>query len=219
MEDGHLTPAPDYSAPEQTPAPATEIPPEHAAYVPHPDPAPAPAQHGPALAQSPEQAAARAQAAMQADTQPAAPQSAQPTAVPPTAQPQVRPAAAEPQFAQPQAQQAATQYAQPAMPSPLPPHSNKMAMSIICTFCCCLLGGIIAIVNASQANSLYSSASFATDPASRQNLYFESERKNKAASTWIWISIISGIIWPIIYGILLAAGVISGSDLLDSINV
>lgn len=28
----------------------------------------------------------------------------------------------------------------------LPPHSNRMALSIICTLLCCLIGGIIAII-------------------------------------------------------------------------
>lgn len=75
----------------------------------------------------------------------------------------------------------------------LPPHSNKMVLSIICTIFCCLLGGIIAIVYSSKSNNLYNAAMCSNDVALRQSLYYQSVSCNKTATTWIIISIIVGI--------------------------
>ena len=76
----------------------------------------------------------------------------------------------------------------------IPAHSNKMAMSIICTLFCCLIGGIIAIVKSSQSNSLYNQAMFSTDDAIKASLYQQSEEQNALAQSWITVSIITGII-------------------------
>lgn len=98
---------------------------------------------------------------------------------------------------------------QPATPRSsfiLPPHSNKMAMSIICTLFCCLIGGIIAIVNSSKSNNLYSSAMLSDDDSMKKNLYDQSEAHNKTAKTWITISLICGIIYVIAIIILAAIG-------------
>lgn len=89
----------------------------------------------------------------------------------------------------------------------LPPHSNKMAWSIICTLFCCLVGGIIAIINSSKSNSLYSSAMISSDDSVRSNLYYQSEASNKTAQTWITISLIIGGIDVIIFVVLMALGV------------
>lgn len=86
----------------------------------------------------------------------------------------------------------------------IPAHSNKMAMSIICTLFCCLIGGIIAIVNSSKSNSLYNQAMFSTDYAIKASLYQQSEEKNKSAQTWITVSIITGIISYLAYIIIVA---------------
>lgn len=91
----------------------------------------------------------------------------------------------------------------------LPPHSNKMAWSIICTLFCCLIGGIIAIINSSKSNSLYNSAMISTDNAVRSNLYYQSETSNKTAQTWITISLIIGGIDIVIFVVLLAMGVLA----------
>lgn len=91
----------------------------------------------------------------------------------------------------------------------LPPHSNKMAWSIICTLFCCLIGGIIAIIYSSKSNSLYNSAIISTDNAVRSNLYYQSETSNKTAQTWITISLIIGGIDVIIFVVLLALGVLA----------
>ena len=91
----------------------------------------------------------------------------------------------------------------------LPPHKNKMAMSIICTLFCCLIGGIVAIVYASKSNSLYESAMFASDNSLRQNLYFQSDMSNKTAQTWITISLITGLLYVILMIILAAVGALA----------
>ena len=65
----------------------------------------------------------------------------------------------------------------------LPPHNNRMAMSIICTIVCCLVGGIIAIVYSAKSNELYTSATVASDDSLKQSLYLQSEQKNRTART------------------------------------
>ena len=82
-------------------------------------------------------------------------------------------------------------------------------MSIICTLFCCLVGGIIAIVNSSKSNNLYNSALFADSDAMKSNLYIQSEACNKTAQTWITISLIFGAIYVIVGVILVATGVIA----------
>ena len=91
----------------------------------------------------------------------------------------------------------------------LPPHSNKMAMSIICTLFCCLIGGIIAIIYSSKTNNLYNSAMLSNDDSMKQNLYYQSEASNKTAKTWITISIICGVIYVIAVIILAATGALA----------
>ena len=76
----------------------------------------------------------------------------------------------------------------------LPPHNNKMVWAVLCTVFCCLVGGIIAIVYSSRSNGIYNNALIASDPALQQSLYYESEKANKTAQTWITISIIAGIL-------------------------
>lgn len=87
----------------------------------------------------------------------------------------------------------------------LPPHSNQMALAIICTLFCCLIGGIIAIVKSSQSNTLYNNAVLATDDSLKQDLYYQSEESNRTARTWIIISLIFGVLCIILPLIILAA--------------
>ena len=88
----------------------------------------------------------------------------------------------------------------------LPPHNNKMTMSIICTIFCCLIGGIIAIINSSKSNELYNSAMFTDDDNLKHSLYLQSEEKNKTAQTWITVSLITGVLYVIVLIILAATG-------------
>ena len=91
----------------------------------------------------------------------------------------------------------------------LPPHSNKMIMSIICTIFCCLIGGIVAIINSSNSNKLYNSAMFTSDDNLKRSLYLQSEQKNKSAQTWITISLITGVLYVLLIIILAATGVLA----------
>ena len=77
----------------------------------------------------------------------------------------------------------------------LPPHSNKLALSIICTIFCCLIGGIVAIIYSSNSNSLYNSALHATDDDLRYSLYLQSEEKNRTARIWIIVSLAFGVLY------------------------
>lgn len=86
-------------------------------------------------------------------------------------------------------------------PIVLPPHSNKMVWAILCTLFCCLLGGILAIVYSSQSNSAYNSSVYASDKEAQMRLFYESEKANKRANTWIIISVVWGIIVYICTGI------------------
>ena len=111
-----------------------------------------------------------------------------------------------PGYQQQQPQYSQSQYNQPQYI--LPAHKNKMAMSIICTLFCCLIGGIIAIINSSKSNNLYNSALLANDDSLKQNLYMQSEAANKTAQTWNIISLIVGILYVIFIVILAASGVL-----------
>ena len=105
--------------------------------------------------------------------------------------------------------QAAPQTTAPGTSFILPPHSNKLTMSILCLLFCCLLGGIFAIVYSSKSNNLYNSAMASTDDLTRQNLYNQSVTANKTAKTWITISIITGIIYAIVIFILALTGALA----------
>ena len=90
----------------------------------------------------------------------------------------------------------------------IPSHSNMMAMSIICTIFCCIIGGIIAIVNSSSSNSLYNSAILTENDDLKQSLLLQSEAKNRTAKIWIIISLVPGVLlWVIMFFGVIIAGV------------
>jgi hypothetical protein len=77
-----------------------------------------------------------------------------------------------------------------------------------------LIGGIIAIIQSSKANDLYNSCLFTQDPGLRQSLYLQSEAKNKSARTWIWISVLTGLIpYLCLLVVFLVAGAEAFADL------
>ena len=85
-----------------------------------------------------------------------------------------------------------------------------MALSVLVTLFCCLLGGIIAIIKSAQSNNLYTSALAASDEIAKQRFYMESEAKNKSAKTWIIISIVGSILVTVIcLAVALAAGMLA----------
>ncbi|MBO4944829.1 MAG: CD225/dispanin family protein [Muribaculaceae bacterium] len=64
---------------------------------------------------------------------------------------------------------------------PMP--DNYLPWAIVVTLCCCLVGGIVAIIYSSKVSQLYN-----------QEDYAGAQRASKTALTWIWISVASGII-------------------------
>lgn len=78
-------------------------------------------------------------------------------------------------------------YQQPQPTLPCPP--TYMVWSIIITVCCCLVGGIVAIVYSSQV-----------EPAWRSGDYALAVKKSNQAKTWIIISAIIGLVGSCIYG-------------------
>lgn len=110
---------------------------------------------------------------------------------------------------QPQATQTNGQPQKPVQEIILPPHSNKMIMSIICTVFYCLISGIIAIVKSSRSNSLYNTAMITSDNNLKQCFYLQSEQENKSAQTWITLSLISGILYILLIIIVAATGALA----------
>jgi hypothetical protein len=85
----------------------------------------------------------------------------------------------------------------PAQPRPAPAQPqekipNYLVQSILCTLCCCLPGGVVAIIYAAQVNAKQSSGDYDGALAASKN-----------AKMWCWISF--GVGLPVqLIGILLA---------------
>lgn len=85
-----------------------------------------------------------------------------------------------------------------------------MTKSILCTIFCCLITGIIAIINASKANELYASSLIGTDETLKNNLLLQAQEKNKKAQNMITLSIVLGIAYFFINVIVV---LMSGADM------
>jgi hypothetical protein len=70
----------------------------------------------------------------------------------------------------------------PHFPPP-PKVSNYLVHSIVATLCCCLPGGIVALVYSAQVNSKLAAGDVAGAQAS-----------SKSAKTWVIVSIVGGIV-------------------------
>ena len=66
---------------------------------------------------------------------------------------------------------------------------NYLAQSIAVTLCCCLIGGIIAIVNAAQVNGKLQAGDIAG-----------ARRASQQAKMWCWISFGVGLVLNVIGG-------------------
>lgn len=73
-------------------------------------------------------------------------------------------------------------------------HSDKLALSIICTIFLGTVFGIIAIIFSAKSNKLYYKSIEQQDVTVKDNLFKESQQSNNTARTWIAVSIIVGII-------------------------
>ena len=93
----------------------------------------------------------------------------------------------QPNYGQPYGQPAYG-YQQPQQPQlPCPP--TYLVWSIIITLCCCLVGGIVAIVYSTQVESAWRSGDYA----------LALKRSNQAKNWCIW-SAVAGVVISIIYG-------------------
>ena len=70
---------------------------------------------------------------------------------------------------------------------PGPPPPNYLVPSILVTLCCCTIGGIVAIVSASQVNSKWARGDYS-------GAYQASEK----AKLWCWMSFAIGLVLNII---------------------
>lgn len=121
-------------------------------------------------------------------------------------QPQYQqPAYQQPQYQQPQYQQPAYQqpqygYQQPAYNNAPPRPDNNMVWAILCTILCCLPLGVVAIIKASNVNSLYDRGDYAG-----------AEEAAKSAKSWaMWGAISAVIIWVLYILFIVFLGVGAG---------
>ena len=121
-------------------------------------------------------------------------------------QPQYQqPAYQQPQYQQPQYQQPAYQqpqygYQQPAYNNAPPRPDNNLVWAILSTILCCLPLGIVAIIKASNVNSLYDRGDYAG-----------AEEAAKSAKTWaMWGAISALIIWVLYILLVVVFGVAAG---------
>jgi L-lactate permease len=86
--------------------------------------------------------------------------------------------------------------------SPMPTGSawkpKSLVLPVLVTLCCCLVGGIVAIVYTSQANT----AGAAGDVAL-------AEKNAKTANVWMIVSAVLGVIGAALYMLLMAAGAVA----------
>lgn len=71
---------------------------------------------------------------------------------------------------------------------------NYMVWAILCTICCCLPFGIVAIINASKVDDLY-----------RQGDYVGANNASENAKKWATYGAIVGIVVSVIYTIIYSA--------------
>lgn len=81
-----------------------------------------------------------------------------------------------------------------------PKPKNYLVESILVTIFCCLIFGIIGIVNASKVNSEYAAGNFEA-----------ANEASKNAKKWTMWGFIIGLVGTILYVILMFAGVMGGA--------
>lgn len=117
--------------------------------------------------------------------------------VPPPAQPNPEPTPKpDPQqYTAPQQQQVQSQ---PAMTKP----KSYLALAILSTVLCCLPLGVVSIIKAAKVDNLWSAGQ-----------YNEAMDCSKKAKNWAIIAAVVGIVGSLIYGILVAVGVVASYGL------
>jgi hypothetical protein len=82
---------------------------------------------------------------------------------------------------------------------PLAPVNNYLIPAILTTLCCCLPGGVVAIIYAAQVNSKLAAGDVPGAMAASRN-----------AKMWSWISAGAGLLVAIAYAALLVIGGLQG---------
>jgi len=86
-----------------------------------------------------------------------------------------------------------------------PKPNNYLVLAIISTIFCCLIPGIVSIVNAAKVNEAYALGN-----------YEQAERASKNAKTWAIVGIaIAGLVWLLyiaFFGLAIFGGIMSSSD-------
>lgn len=131
---------------------------------------------------------------------PAAPPAYTPPPAPPAAPPAYAPPAAPPAYAPPPQGYAPQPqgYAQQPPAGAAVPLKNHMVMAILSTIFCCWPAGLVGIIMAAQVNSKL-----------QQGDYAGAQKASKAAATWSWVAIIAGALIIILYGALVAFGIVA----------
>jgi Interferon-induced transmembrane protein len=82
------------------------------------------------------------------------------------------------------------------VPGPQP--SNHLAIAILVTLFCCLPFGIVSIIKSTQVSGLWTNGQYA-----------EAQASADSAKKWAIWGVVAGVVVAIIYGILMAAGVLT----------
>ena len=77
---------------------------------------------------------------------------------------------------------------------------KSLVAPILITLCCCLIGGIVAIVYTSQANAAGAAGDIAL-----------AERNARTAKTWMIVSVVLGVISAIVGGVISALSQVAQS--------
>lgn len=89
-------------------------------------------------------------------------------------------------------------YSAPQPMSAAPQINNYLVPAILVTLCCCLPGGVVAIVYAAQVNTKLQVGDVAGAEASARN-----------AKLWCWIGFAGGIVVALGYGLLTSFAIIN----------
>lgn len=72
---------------------------------------------------------------------------------------------------------------------------KSLVPPVLITLCCCLVGGIVAIVYTSQANAAGASGNIAL-----------AQKNAQTAKVWMIVSLVLGVLGSVLYVLLMAAG-------------
>ena len=84
--------------------------------------------------------------------------------------------------------------------APQAPVNNYLVPAVLTTLCCCLPGGVVAIIYAAQVNTKLAAGDIAGAMAASRN-----------AKMWCWIAAGAGILLGLAYGGLMMIGAVSSS--------